>query len=131
VNDEQVYLTHILDAINDIKEYASVGEAVFLTDRMRQDAIIRKLEIVGEAVKRLPDHTRARRPEIPWKQIAGMRDRLTHAYFGVDLGLVWRVVERPSSSRGRGSCDGRENAGRYGRNRQWPSWVGDRANTIR
>ena len=61
---------------------------------MRQDAIIRKLEIIGEAVKRLSDQTRARRPEIPWKQIAGMRDRLTHAYFGVDLGLVWRVVGR-------------------------------------
>jgi uncharacterized protein with HEPN domain len=45
-------------------------------------------------VKRLSKDTRARRPEIPWKQIAGMRDRLTHAYFGVDLGLVWRVVER-------------------------------------
>ena len=59
---------------------------------MRQDAIIRKLEIIGEAVKR--EAHRAQRPEIPWKQIAGLRDRLTHAYFGVDLGLVWRVVER-------------------------------------
>ena len=71
-----------------------MGEEAFLADRMRQDAIIRKLEIVGEAVKRLSDATRAQRPEIPWKQIAGMRDRLMHAYFGVDLGLVWRVVER-------------------------------------
>ena len=65
-----------------------------MADRMRQDAIIRKLEIVGEAVKQVSDATRQRRPEIPWKQIAGMRDRLTHAYFGVDLTLVWRVVER-------------------------------------
>ena len=65
-----------------------------MADRMRQDAIIRKLEIIGEAVKQISDATRQRRPEIPWKQIAGMRDRLTHAYFGVDLGLVWRVVER-------------------------------------
>jgi uncharacterized protein with HEPN domain len=61
---------------------------------MRQDAIIRKREIISEAVKRLSDETKARRPEIPWKQIAGMRDRLTHDYFGVDLGLVWRVVDR-------------------------------------
>ena len=61
---------------------------------MRQDAIVRKLEIIGEAVKQLSAETRARRPEIPWKQIAGMRDRLTHACFGVDLNLVWRVVER-------------------------------------
>jgi uncharacterized protein with HEPN domain len=94
VKDERVYLGHIRDAINDIRTYAAAGEAVFLIDRMRQDAIIRKLEIVGEAVKRLSESTRARRPEIPWKQIAGMRDRLTHDYFGVDLGLVWRVVER-------------------------------------
>jgi uncharacterized protein with HEPN domain len=94
VKDERVYLGHIRDAINDIKIYASVGEEAFIADRMRQDAIIRKLEIIGEAVKQLSHGTRARRPEIPWKQIAGMRDRLTHAYFGVDLGLVWRVVER-------------------------------------
>jgi uncharacterized protein with HEPN domain len=94
VKDERVYLGHIRDAINDIKVYASAGEEAFLADRMRQDAIIRKLEIIGEAVKQVSDATRARRPEIPWKQIAGMRDRLTHAYFGVDLGLVWRVVER-------------------------------------
>ena len=94
MKDERVYLGHIQDAIRDIKLYASVGEDAFLADRMRQDAIIRKLEIIGEEVKQLSAKTRARRPEIPWKQIAGMRDRLTHAYFGVDLGLVWRVVER-------------------------------------
>ena len=94
MKDERVYLGHIRDAINDIKSYAAVGEAAFLADRMRQDAVIRKLEIVGEAVKRISETTRARRPEIPWKQIAGMRDRLTHDYFGVNLGLVWRVVER-------------------------------------
>ena len=94
MKDERVYLGHIRDAINDIKAYAAVGEAVFLVDRMRQDAVIRKLEIVGEAVKRLSEETRAQRPDIPWKQIAGMRDRLTHDYFGVDLGLVWRVAQR-------------------------------------
>ena len=94
MKDERVYLGHIRDAINDIKSYAAVGEAAFLADRMRQDAVIRKLEIVGEAVKRISETTKARRPDIRWKQIAGMRDRLTHDYFGVDLGLVWRVVER-------------------------------------
>ena len=94
MKDERIYLVHIREAISDINAYASVGEEAFFADRMRQDAIIRKLEIIGEAVKRLSDQTRARRPEIPCKQIAGMRDRLTHAYFGVDLGLVWRVVER-------------------------------------
>ena len=94
MKDERIYLGHIRDAISDIRAYASVGEEVFLADFMRQDAIIRKLEIIGEAVKQLSEATRAQRPEIPWKRIAGMRDRLSHAYFGVDLGLVWRVVER-------------------------------------
>ena len=56
--------------------------------------VIRKLEIIGEAVKPLSAATKDRHPEIPWKPIAGMRDRLTHDYFGVDLALVWRVVER-------------------------------------
>jgi uncharacterized protein with HEPN domain len=51
-------------------------------------------EIIGEAVKQLSNATKDRRSEIPWRQIAGMRDRLTHDYFGVDLVLVWRVIER-------------------------------------
>jgi uncharacterized protein with HEPN domain len=94
VKDERVYLGHIRDALSDVEQYASVGREAFMADGMRQDAIIRKLEIIGEAVKQLSDGTRQRQPEIPWKQIAGMRDRLTHDYFGVDLLLVWTVVER-------------------------------------
>jgi uncharacterized protein with HEPN domain len=94
VKDQRVYLGHIRDAIDDIATYAAVGRDAFMVERMRQDAVIRKLEIIGEAVKQLSDETKQRRPEIPWKQIAGMRDRLTHAYFGVDLGLIWVVVER-------------------------------------
>jgi uncharacterized protein with HEPN domain len=94
VKDERIFLGHVRDAISDLNEYASVGREAFMADRMRQDAVIRKLEIIGEAVKQISEATRQRRPEIPWKQIAGMRDRLTHAYFGVDLALVWRVVER-------------------------------------
>jgi uncharacterized protein with HEPN domain len=94
VKDDRVYLGHIRDAIEDIEQYTSNGRDGFIADRMRQDAVIRKLEIVGEAVKKLSDGSKQRRPEIPWKQIAGLRDRLTHDYFGVDLTLVWVVVER-------------------------------------
>ena len=94
MKDEQLYLGHIREAIADIRAYAAGGESAFRADRMQQDAIIRKLEVIGEAVKHLSVLTRSRQPQIPWKQVAGMRDHLTHGYFGVDLTLVWRVVER-------------------------------------
>jgi len=94
VKDDRVYLGHILEAIQDIEQYASAGRDAFMTDKMRQDAVLRKLEVVGEAVKNLSELSKQRRPEIPWRQIAGMRDRLTHDYFGVDLALVWVTVEK-------------------------------------
>ena len=61
---------------------------------MRQDATLRKLEIVGQAVKNLSEQTRSRQPETPWKQIAGLRDKVIHDYFGVNLEIVWAVVEK-------------------------------------
>jgi len=94
VKDDRVYLGHIREAIKDIQQYAASGRDAFMGDRMRQDAVIRKLEVIGEAVKHLSDRTKERRPAIPWRRIAGMRDRLTHDYFGVDLSLVWVAVER-------------------------------------
>jgi len=94
VKDQDAYLGHIIDAIQDVELYTTVGREMFMADRMRQDAVIRKLEIIGQAVKNLSDAIKQRSPETPWRQIAGMRDRLTHAYFGVDLSLVWTVVER-------------------------------------
>jgi uncharacterized protein with HEPN domain len=97
VKDQSAYLDHIVDAIEDIQEYTSVGRDAFMSDRMRQDAVIRKLEIIGEAVKNLSDAIKQLAPSTPWRKIAGMRDRLTHEYFGVDLGLVWTVVERELS----------------------------------
>ena len=94
MKDDRIYLGHILEAIQDIEQYASGGRDAFMTDRMRQDALIRKLEVIGETVKNLSESTKQRRPEIPWRRIAGMRDRLIHDYFGVDLALVWVAVER-------------------------------------
>lgn len=94
MKDDRVYLQHILDAIQDIEEYAGVGRDAFMGNRMRQDALLRKLEVIGEAVKNLSERVKQRRSEIPWRQIAGMRDRLTHDYFGVDLALVWATVEQ-------------------------------------
>ena len=61
---------------------------------MRQDATLRKLEVIGQAVKNLSERTKSRQPDIPWKQIAGMRDKVIHDYFGVNLEIVWAVVQK-------------------------------------
>ena len=91
MKDDRFYPLHIRDALADLGAYASPGRDAFFADRLRQDGIIRKLEVSGEAVKGLSVEARVRRPEIPWRQIAGMRDKIAHEYFGVNLELVWMV----------------------------------------
>ena len=91
--DPQVFIAHILDAIACIREYTKDGKTAFLADRKTQDAVIRNFEIIGEAVKQLPADLTARHPFVPWKDVAGMRDQLIQHYFGVNLELVWGVVE--------------------------------------
>jgi uncharacterized protein with HEPN domain len=87
---DNLYLQHILEAIEQIEEYlADCDLTSFLTTRLIQDGVIRQTEIIGEATKNLSSETRRRASEIPWKDIAGMRDKLIHQYFGVDLQAVW------------------------------------------
>ena len=94
MKSEQVYLRHILDAITRINEYLSgMDEATFYQHNLVQDGVIRQLEIMGEAVKNLPDNLRQQYQQVPWKDIAGMRDILIHHYFGVDLEQVWITVQ--------------------------------------
>jgi len=93
-----IFLEHILDSILLIEEYSEgYSQAEFFKNRSLQDAIIRRLEIIGEAVKNLPAPFKAKHSDIPWKKIAGMRDILIHEYFDVDLALTWRVVKQELS----------------------------------
>ncbi len=93
MSQDELYLQHIFDAIAQIENYTEEGRGEFMDDSMRQDAVIRQLEIIGEATKKLSPAITAQQPRIPWRQVAGLRDRLIHAYATVDLDRVWEVVD--------------------------------------
>ncbi|MBI1741763.1 DUF86 domain-containing protein [Candidatus Acetothermia bacterium] len=87
------FLSDIKEAIHRIEAYTGgMTYEAFLADIKTQDAVIRNLEIIGEATKNLSEELRAKHPDIPWKSMAGVRDRLIHHYFGVNLDIVWQVV---------------------------------------
>ncbi|GBE54558.1 hypothetical protein BMS3Bbin15_00715 [archaeon BMS3Bbin15] len=90
-----VYLQHIIDAIQAIEKFIKdISRDQFLEDDMVKSAVIRKIEIIGEAVKNISEEMKRNYPEIPWKNIAGMRDKLIHGYFGVDEERVWEVTQK-------------------------------------
>lgn len=93
--DPAVYIRHIHDCILRIETYVADGRTAFFNDPKTQDAVIRNLEVIGQAVKDLgTDRLSAEQPAIPWAQIAGTRNVLAHQYLGVDLNLVWNIVEQ-------------------------------------
>jgi uncharacterized protein with HEPN domain len=87
------FISDIVEAISRISAYTTgMTYEAFLADTKTQDATVRNLEIIGEAVKRLSPELRARYADIPWKGMAGARDRLIHDYFGVSFDVVWEIV---------------------------------------
>ena len=99
---DKAYIQHILDAIRDIEEYLAGKDFADLTKEIKtQDAVVRKLEIVGEASKNLSEHFKTINPDIPWHQIISMRNRLIHDYVGVDLEIVWKTARESLPALGR------------------------------
>ena len=93
ISKDLAYIEHILEAIRDIGDSTrGFSFEDFENSKDSKDACIRRLEIIGEAVKNISQETKKRYPKVEWKQIAGTRDRIIHAYFNVDLDIVWNII---------------------------------------
>jgi uncharacterized protein with HEPN domain len=92
--DYRAYLEDILEAADAAREFvAGMGKDELAKDRRTRDAVVRNLEIIGEAAKKLPAQMKRDHPEVEWKKIAGLRDILVHDYFGIDMDIVWDIVQ--------------------------------------
>lgn len=92
--DSRVYLEDILEGTRKITAYTgNLSKAAFLEDEKTIDAVVRNLEVIGEAVKKLPEDLRAQHSAVEWKKISGLRDILIHEYFGLDAEIVWDIVQ--------------------------------------
>jgi len=93
--DILLFIDDILESIKNIEEFTkNLNKEKFSKDNLRQSAVIRQLEIIGEATKNVPISFREKYSNIPWKDMAGLRDILSHAYFGVDISRVWNVITK-------------------------------------
>jgi uncharacterized protein with HEPN domain len=100
--DYRDYLQDILDAVNDIESFVdNMTYEEFIKDRKTLNAVVRSIEIIGEASKNIPEAMKAKYKELPWKQMTGMRDKLIHAYFGVDVETLWKAVNPENAKRPR------------------------------
>ena len=87
--DSSIFIKHILESMDNIEDFVrGISKDFFIKNKEKHSAVIRQIEIIGEAVKNLPDQLKNKHPNVPWNKIAGMRDKLMHHYFGVDLETV-------------------------------------------
>ena len=92
--DYRDYINDILESINDTENFvAGLSFEEFVKDKKTMNAAVRSLEILGEAAKNIPEKIKKKHPKIPWKEMAGMRDKLIHEYHGVDHQIVWTVIK--------------------------------------
>ena len=95
MNDrDQLYVVHIAEAIERIRRFTAAGRAEFMADDMIQSAVVRQIEIIGEAARNLSSELKSDEHAVPWRKIIGTRDRLIHGYSEVNLDAVWAIVER-------------------------------------
>lgn len=95
MKNDLVYINHILDSIKAIEDFSSgLTKVQFQESRLFQNAIIREIEILGEAVKNISIKTKQKFVNVEWKEIAGTRDILVHHYFGVDISIIWNIVKK-------------------------------------
>jgi len=95
MKDEKIFLNHILESINNVEEFSKgLSKKDFENNKLKQMAIVRCIEVIGETTKNLPIGFANKYSEVEWNKIAGMRDKLIHHYFGVDLDKVWEVIKK-------------------------------------
>jgi uncharacterized protein with HEPN domain len=93
VKDDRVYLDHIAECIEWVTRHAESGREAFFSDRKTQSAVLRELQTLAESTQRVSAAAKQRHPEIPWDDIAGLRNVLVHGYLGIQLDRIWRIVE--------------------------------------
>ena len=94
MKDDLAFIEHILDSINAIEEFSkNMNKEKLMSNRLKQSAIVREIEIIGEAVKNISESLKDKHPEIEWREIVGTRDKMIHHYFGVDLNIIWNIVK--------------------------------------
>jgi uncharacterized protein with HEPN domain len=92
--DPDLLVQDMLDATRKIEMYtAGLDHAAFLRDEKTADAVVRNLEVLGEAARQMPDDFTKQNPNVPWNQIAGLRNRIVHDYFGLDLEIIWQIIQ--------------------------------------
>ncbi len=95
LREYKVYLKDILRAISKIERYTGgISYKDFMENELIQDGVVRNLEIIGEAVKNIPESIRSEEPDVEWRKIAGLRDILTHAYFEIDIEILWDIIKK-------------------------------------
>ena len=96
MNDKNdlAFIEHILDSINAIEKFSkNMNKKELVSNRLKQSAIVREIEIIGEAVKNISETLKNKHSEIEWKEIAGTRDKMIHHYFGVNLNIIWDIIK--------------------------------------